>query len=363
MRALNRSSGLLVAAAVALSAPRLAQAQTVITFTRADILYMANTFMVGDSRTLSAMAKEQYPSRAGWTTPYNFFQNPTYTAADGDLHVDLALDASGTGAFDTCCGTGDSPITGEILNATGNSPKSDAMHLKSLDTTLTYWDGVFRFRTEHSCSSCFDLGERKFEIHPATKVYKSLDGGSTYVLDHDYGDAAHLKTVKDGMTHTIADLEFVFTDTWSATVEGDTTKVDFTFPSVALNYAEFKGVVTVASAKNTSGAGEYYFTFHPTDGVVSTRGQTKPMNPPVPSSLDPIVRVVPGSLAESELLALGPAGLTVGSVLNVNSLTREDWADIQNQVSPLTTAGASTGTRPLKVELIALDLKNITVAP
>ena len=337
-----------------LVSPPLVFAQTHVTFTKTDSSQMANMFMVTDSRTLSPLATEQYPSRNGLT--YIYFQNASYAASDGDCHIDLAFDSSGTGAHDTCCGSGDSPITAEVLNATQNKPSSDCVHLQSLDTTKTYWEGVFRFRNEHNCTSCFDTGERKFEIHPATKVWKL--SGSSYVLDHNYGDSAHLKTVKDGMSHTIYVLEYIFSDTWSATVQsGDSTKVDFTFPNSAVNYAEFKGTVTVASGTDSLGK---YFVFHPTDGVVSTSGSSQPMNPPVPSNLDPRVRIVPGSLAESELNALPNGTLTVGSTLNVNALTRVDWSDIDGKIQPL-GAGQSLTNQPLKVELVALDLKNIIV--
>src|SRR5205823_7479634 len=127
-------------------------------------------------------------------------------ASDAAIHVDMAVDASGTGTNGN--NTGSAPIVAEIVNAT--SAQLDELKGRRGERAKT--KGIFRFHTEH-------LGERHFELHPMTELL-TWDGNS-YVLSNDY--RSNIDFVADGTTHTATQLAGMFdgSQTMTATVMPD----------------------------------------------------------------------------------------------------------------------------------------------
>src|SRR5712671_1877192 len=78
----------------ALLSPQIASATTVITNTFPEIAQMAGLWEA-DSIQISPLANAQYPV---YTTNWEYIVPHTSASGDGDLHIDMAVDASGTGA-------------------------------------------------------------------------------------------------------------------------------------------------------------------------------------------------------------------------------------------------------------------------
>src|SRR6478672_3291355 len=235
---LRRFSSALIAALTGLVSAR---ADTSITFTRSDLTMMAGLWET-DTVAISPLATSQYPSFNG---TWDFIFPHSSISADGDVHIDMAVNSSGTGS--TGNNTGASPIVCEIINAT----QTQLSHLSGLSNQQATFRGIFRFYTEHS-------SERHFELHPVTQLQRW--NGSTFVLDSDY----HGNVVLDpnGETHGDSVLAGVFdgSQTVSATIAADNSNVNFTFASPSVNYVEYAGVVT--SKLQTDGLSDY-FMFRP----------------------------------------------------------------------------------------------------
>src|SRR5437588_8150263 len=88
-----------------------ASAATSITFTRAEIDEMARLWET-DSVAISDLANAQYPQFSG---DWQFTFPHTTISSDGDIHIDMALDAAGTGR--TGNNTGSSPVVEEGTKA------------------------------------------------------------------------------------------------------------------------------------------------------------------------------------------------------------------------------------------------------
>src|SRR5437879_5461168 len=89
-----------------------AHANTTISFTRGEIATMA-TLWETDCVSVSSLANNQYPNVAG---TWDYIVPHTTISSDGDIHVDMAIDAAGDGA--TSNNVGASPLICEVINAT-----------------------------------------------------------------------------------------------------------------------------------------------------------------------------------------------------------------------------------------------------
>jgi hypothetical protein len=198
-------------------------ANTTITFSRDEIANMANLWET-DCVSISPVATAQYPSFPG---NWDFIVPHTTISSDGDIHIDMAVDASGTGS--TGNNTGASPIVCEVIN----SSSSQLSHLTALKNHQASFRGIFRFYTEHS-------GERHFELHPVTQL-QTWDG-TAFIPDSDYH--GNLIADPDGTTHSPTTLTAVFDGsyTMTATASADNTSITFNFPSPSVNYCQYDGV-------------------------------------------------------------------------------------------------------------------------
>src|SRR5437899_3163183 len=102
------------AIAVALLLAQAASASTVITNTRPEIAQMASLWEA-DSVQISSLVTHQYPVFG--TNTWEYIVPNNSSAADGDLHVNMAIDLSGTGYHGNNNGDA-SPIVAEIVNVT-----------------------------------------------------------------------------------------------------------------------------------------------------------------------------------------------------------------------------------------------------
>jgi len=272
-----------------------------------------------DTIAISPLADSQYPTYGSSLWQYVFPH--TNISGDGDVHTDMGVDSSGTGSSGN--NTGASPIVCEVINATS----TQLNHLQSVDGAQASFRGIFRFYTEH-------VSERHFELHPLTGLYTW--NGSAFVLDTDYH--SNIDTDPNGTTHSDTTLKGVIdgSQTVTATIENDNTKVDFNFPSPSVNYMQLDGIVL---STVTSDATSSYFLFRP--------------------------NLVPTTTLRCRLVANTgatnvAAGLSVNQAVTVNALTRTDMGFISSQIAAM-TAG-QTATFPRTVELIVLGLPG-TVAP
>src|SRR5437667_6949184 len=163
------------ASVCALVLPCQLHAQTVITNTRAEVSFMASLWET-DPIQISALANAQYPSVGGGTSTWKFVFPGMSILSDGDIHINMGIAATGnTGT--TSGNSGESPIVPEVINATS----TNLSIIDGLNGSQTIVRGIFRFYTEHITSG---VGERKYEIHPATELLRW--NGSVYVLTNDY---------------------------------------------------------------------------------------------------------------------------------------------------------------------------------
>jgi hypothetical protein len=293
-------------------------ASTSITFTRAEIDEMAHLWET-NSAAISPLANTQYPQFSG---DWQFIFSHTSISADGDIHIDLALDAAGTGK--TGNNTGASPIIAEVINATG----AQLNHVVSLTGAQAIPSGIFRFYTEH-------VSERHFELHPALQLQRW--NGSGFVADSDYH--ANVTAVPDGNTHAASTLVNLLngSETVSATIASDNLHVTFTFPSPSVNYVQYDGVAT---SSIISDAVSDYFLFQP--------------------------NIVPSATVRCRLVAKTAGAdvaksLTANQTLTVNALTRTDMAVVSTRLARLSAGQSDTFARP--VEFIVLGLLNVGPAP
>src|SRR6476469_2005149 len=97
---------------------------TSITFTRAEVGQMAQLWET-ETLAISPLADAQYPIYSG--NSWQFIFPHTNISSDGDVHIDMAVDSSGTGSSGN--NTGESPIVCEVINT--NSAQLN--HLDSLN--------------------------------------------------------------------------------------------------------------------------------------------------------------------------------------------------------------------------------------
>jgi Bacterial TSP3 repeat len=308
----------LVATVAVFVAAQSMYADTTITFARAEVNEMAMLWET-DCVSVSSLANAQYPSIAG---TWDFIFPHTAISSDGDIHVDMAIDASGTGS--TGNNTGESPLICEVINAT----QTQLTHLDGLTGARATFRGIFRFYTEHA-------GERHFELHPVTQL--QTWNGSAFVDDSDY----HANIVADpnGTTHANSTLIGLLdgSETMSATVASDNTNVTFTFPSPSVNYVQYDGV---AVSGLQSDALSQYFLFQP--------------------------NLVPNATVRCRLVAntdaaTAASGLAANQNVTVNALTRTDMSAVASTIASMSAGQQKTFPRP--VELIVLDLPSIGPPP
>ena len=295
-----------------------AYANTTIVLSRGDIAAMASLWET-DSLAVSPLANAQYPTLSG---NWSYIVPHTSVSSDGDIHIDLATDASGTGA--TGNNFGESPIVCEVINATS----AQLNHLDNLTNQQANCRGIFRFYTEHA-------GERHFEVHPVTQLQKW--NGSTFVNDTDYH--GNIVAVPDGTTHASSTLVSLLNGTQmiSASVAADNTTVTLTCPSPSVNYVQYDGV---ALSGILSDSVSQYFLFQP--------------------NLVPDV-TVRCRLIGNTLAASAAATLVANETVTVNALTRTDMAAVNSEVDGLGSNQQKTFVRP--VEFIVLGLPSVGPVP
>ncbi|MEY2536416.1 MAG: hypothetical protein QOG67_156 [Verrucomicrobiota bacterium] len=296
---------------------------TTITTTRAEVGQMAALWET-DTISISALADSQYPA---YTSNWQYIFPHSSISADGDIHIDMGVDSSGSGSSGN--NIGESPIISEVINASS----SQLSHLTSLSGHQAIFRGIFRFYTEHA-------GERHFELHPTTQL--QTWNGSAFVLDADYHST--VTNVADGATHASSTYTNLLngSETMMATIAANNVNVTFSYPSPSVNYIEYDGVVV---SPLTSDAVSSYIVFRP--------------------NLVPNTTVRCRLIANTNAAAVA-AGLGTGQPLTVNALTRTDMAAVADQISGLGPGDSTTFGRP--VEFITLDLANlgaiaVTLAP
>jgi hypothetical protein len=297
-----------------------ARATTTFTFTRDEVNTMANLWET-DSVSVSPLPNGQYPAVAG---TWDFTVSHSTISADADIHVDMAINASGTGA--TSNNTGASPLICEVINAT----QTQLSHLVSLNNQQATFRGVFRLYTEHA-------GERHFELHPVTQLQRW--NGSTFVQDTDY--LANITADANGTTHGSAVLSAVFdgSQTVSATIAADNFNVTLTFPSPSVNYVQYAGVALSALQSDALGQ---FFLFRPD--------------------------LVPSATVRCRLIAnsgavFAAASLSPDQTVTVNALTRTDMSAIASQISSMSASDQKTFARPIELIVLGLGGTNPTPTP
>ena len=298
-------------------------AQTVITNTRAEVSFMASLWEANTIQ-ISSLANTQYPSIGGGTSNWQFIFG-SFTVGDGDIHVPMAIDSSGTGSSGN--NTGFAPINGEVINWSG------AQFSNLTNGTRAVPRGIFRWYSEHLTSG---VGERHFEIHPMTELLKW--NGSAFVATDDY--RPNIKFDDGNTTQSTQHMITTFdgSDIMTAAVMvADSTKIVFTYPSPRFNYCIYDGV-TLSGLTNDS---------------VSQFFWLKP-------SLVPTA-VVRCRIITNTVAATVAAGLVSNQVVSVNALTRCDLLVVSNKIAALTAGQTGTFTWP--VELITLNFTNVGALP
>lgn len=295
-----------------------AQANTTVTFTRNDIAAMAMLWET-DPVAISPLANAQYPAVAG---TWDFIVPHSSISADGDIHIDMAIDASGTGAGSN--NFGESPIVGEVINAT----PGQLSHVDGLTNQRAICRGIFRFYTEH-------VGERHFEVHPLTQIQRW--NGSAFVNDTDYHP--NIVPVPDGGSHPASTLISLLngSQTITASVAADNVTVMLSCPSPSVNYVQYDGV---AVSGLMADAVSQYFLFQP--------------------NLVPDV-TVRCRLIDNTAAASAAAALVANETVTVNALTRTDMGAVDSEVAALGPNQQKTFGRP--VEFIVLGLPNVGPVP
>ena len=285
---------------------------TTITNTRPEVSFMAGLWEA-DSIQISPLADAQYPQFGTSLWQYPYVHNNI--SGDGDIHIDMAIDSSGTGTNGN--NTGNSPIVAEVVNA--STAQLNAMKLKRGGQYKTR--GIFRFYTEHSA-------ERHFELHPMTELFAW--NGSSFVLSNDY--RPNINFVANGTTHPTNSLQNVFngSDSVTATVMADNNRIVFTYPAPSDNYVQYDGVALSTQLTDSVSS---YFLFRP-DLVPSVTVRC---------------RIITNTSA-----ATAAAALAVNQIITVNALARTDMLVVSNQIAGLTANQSTTFTRP--VELITLSI-------
>jgi PKD repeat protein len=296
---------------------------TVFTNTRPEIAQMAGLWEV-DSVQISSLVTNQYP--AFGTTNWEYIvANTGTTTGDHDLHINMAIDSSGTGFHGNNTGSA-SPIVAEVLNAT----PAQVAHLQLSSVKHSKTRGIFRFYTEHN-------SERHFEIHPMTELLTN-NAPNSFGLDSNY--RPNVTNVSDGATHPDSSLQSVFdgTDQITVTVLSDDYRVLINSPTPSINYVQYAG--TALSAVSTDSVSPYFW-----------------FRPDLVPSVTVRCRVVTNTLAET-----AAAVLFSNQTLTVNALTRTDMQVVSNQVAALSYPSNQSASFARPVELVTLSIGNTGVA-
>jgi hypothetical protein len=307
---------------VTLSCPQLAR-PTTITNTRPEIAQMAGYWEV-DSVQISALANAQVPSTCAGS--WEYMQPSGSTASDGDEHINMAVDSSGTGA--TCNNLGsESEIVAEIINAAGSLLPSGNTHAKAR--------GIFRYYHEHS-------GEIKYEIHPMTERY--LWNGSTFVLTNDFhNNIRPVANATNKALSTYTDLVQGNNQTVTATVLADNNQVVINYPTGAgvdlVNYVQYDGQVVQTLTNDSISP---YITFYATNSPAG----------PITGA-----RVMRCRIITNTVTATVAASLGSNQTVTVNVLNRVDMLGMSNIVASLSANQTTNFVQPL--EWITLGLTNV----
>jgi hypothetical protein len=309
---------LLVSGLFGIFTVRFCGASTVETNSRAEVSFMASLWE-SDSIAISSLANAQYPQ---FSTDWQYIFPHANLAADGDIHNDMGVDATGYGTTNN--NSGESPIIVEVVNATS----SQLNNLHSLNAARVRPRGIFRLYTEHT-------GERHFELHPATGL--DVWNGSAFVSSNDYH--ANIAFVADGTTHPNSTLTNVLngSQTMTATIAANNLNVVFTYPSPSVNYVQYNG--TTMSALANDGVSSYFL-----------------LRPDLAPQVVVRCRIVSGTVA-----ATVAANIVSNQTVTVNALTRTDMLAVSNRIASMTANQTATFGRP--VELIILGLTTSSQPP
>ncbi len=303
---------------------------TTITNTRPEIAQMAGYWEV-DSVQISALANAQLILNASpsctTTGSWEYMDPSGSTASDGDEHINMSLDSSGTGANCNNLHNGDSEIVAEIINAAGSLLSSGYTHAKAR--------GIFRYYHEHA-------GEIKYEIHPMTE--RDTWNGSAFVLANDYHNTIRPDAYGTGYAlSTYQDMASGGNQQVTVQVLADNNRVVITYPTAAgadtANYGQFDGqVVQTLTSDSTSP----YITFHATNSPAGAISGARIMR----------CRLITNTVAYTVATALGS-----NQTVTVNLLNRVDMLGMSNVVASLGAGQSMTITQPL--EWITLGLTNV----
>jgi PKD repeat protein len=270
-----------------------------------------------DSIEISPLADAQYPQFGTNVWQYTYVHNNI--SGDGDFHVDMAIDSSGTGTNGN--NTQNSPIVAEVVNATS----SQLTVMKAKRGGQYKARGIFRFFAEH-------VSERHFEVHPMTELLAW--NGSSFVLSNDY--RPNIKFVAEGASKTTTQLQNVFSDTGSATVMADNDHIIFGYPAPSSNYVQYDGVALSTQLTDFVSS---YFLFRP--------------------------NLVPSATVRCRIITNTPAAtaaaaLAVNQLITVNALTRTDMLAVSNQIAALTANQSVAFAKP--IEFITLSISGTGTA-
>lgn len=287
---------------------------TTFTISRTDLATMAGLWET-DSVAISGLANSQYPT---YSSNWQYSFSNTSVSADQDLHIDMAVDAIGTGASGNNIGA--SPIIAEIINCTA----AQKNYIVSQNAVRDTFQGIFRLYTEHA-------NERHFELHPVT-LFKKWNG-SSFANDTDYR-TTNINAVIDGAQHATSTLTALLngSQTITVTASADNLSVTISFPSPSVNYVEYSGQVAAAV---TSDSLSSYFTFHPS--------------------------LVPAATVKCRLISgTGAVAIAGGLVANqngvtVNALTRTDMASVKATADGLSANQSTTVARPIELIVLAVS--------
>ncbi len=281
-----------------------------------------------DPIQISGLANAQYSTIGGGTSTWQFIFPSFGFAGDGDIHVNMAINSSGTGK--TGGNQGESPIVPEVINATS----AQLTTIDSLNSAQAIVRGIFRWYSEHT-------GERKYEIHPATELLRW--NGSAYVLTNDY--RPNIRFDNGNTSQSIQHMITTFdgSDIMTAAVmAADSNVIVFTYPSPRFNYCIYDGVTL---SKLTNDSTSQFFWLKP--NLVPTA-------------------VVRCRIVTNTVGAIAAVGLVSNQTVTVNALTRCDLLVVSNKIAALTAGQTNIFTWP--VEFITLNISNAppvvkTVAP
>jgi hypothetical protein len=265
-----------------------------------------------DAVQISTLANAQYPQ---FTSDWEYIFPHSSLSDDLDIHIDLAVDSSGSGSTNNNIGV--SPVIAEVVNATSAQLNTLRTYAGSRSRTR----GVFRFWTEHA-------NERHFELHPVTEL--AIWNGTDFAPDIDY--RSNINYVADGTTHPNSVLAALLngSQTVTASVLSDNEHIAFTYPSPSVNYVQYAGLA-VSSVLSDSVSS--YFLLRP--------------------SLVPTA-IVKCRIPAGTSAAATATTLASNQTINVNALTRTDLFSVSNQLTLISAGQSKTFPRP--VELIALGI-------